>query len=1230
MFLAGGNKTFVSGRPFAASTIVAAILLVLVIQCWPMLGQTASRGLRSQPQHNKFREGQILLKPRRGVPAAQIASLHARIGARAAKAYLHGAWLLVRLPPGKTVHQALAYYRVSPLVEHAEPDYVIKASMTPNDPRYLDGSQWPLNNTGQNGGTNDADIDAPEAWDVFRSAPQIVVAVIDTGARTTHEDLTANLWINPGESGTNSLGRDLASNGVDDDGDGYVDDVHGINAITESGNVEDDHGHGTHVSGIIGAVGNNGKGVAGVAWQVQLLECKFLGADGSGSTSDAIESIEYAQRHGARIINASWGSTDYSQALVDAIESVREAGILFVTAAGNDSVDTDRFPQYPSAFALDNIVSVAATDRSDLLAPYSNYGLGTVDVGAPGSDILSCAGDFDTHYALHSGTSMAAPHVVGVLVLMMAQFPSDNPQQLLNRLYASVDPLPSLSGQCRSGGRVNLAKALTSTSTSPFNDAFTNGPVIAVNSFRLRGSTVDATAEPGEPNHAALPAGKSVWWTWAPTAPGIVQLATTNTTFDTVLAVYSGDQLTNLQAIAANDNLSASNTDSAVEFETPGGVTYHIAVTGAAEQSGTFQLAATFTPRPVNDNFTNATPITGSEATVQGSTVAATHEPGEPEHAGQPGGGSVWWSWTAAVSGPAVITTSGSSFDTLLAVYTGSTLANLTPVASNDNQSQTDQTSRVQVQAVAGTTYFIAVDGVDGASGQVTLNTPPLNDDFANSIMVSNTFFTTFGYTTLATREAQEPVHSAGAAGQSIWWSWVAPSNGPVSIATQGSSFDTVLAVYTGDSLATLSLVAASDDASGAPWSKVDFDAAAGATYRIAVDGKAGSPSGQAGRVVLAGGFGLLITDLGVPAGESGTWANAINNLNQVVGHVYDSQDDNYRAFLWTATNGLVLLSTNYSEAYAINDAGQIVGEDNGFPVIWQNGQKRQLEGTGTAMAINSAGQAVGLIHVNSSTPAHAALWRDDLLIDLGTLPGYVGSQALAINDQGAVVGYSYPSTTPGHAFLWTNGVMVDLGTLPGDRDSGAYGINNQGDIVGYSGSDGVTVAVLWHNRAMIPLGSGRKAGSTIRAFSINESGQIVGQAGFSAMLWSAGNTYELADILPQYTNNWEFFAANSINNAGFIAGSGGRYFGTDELGRGFVLTPAVAVSPLPQLILTPVGPNLNLSWPASATNFILEYSPTVSGASWLTSNLPVITTNGRANVTIEPSDPTRFFRLRR
>jgi PKD repeat protein len=337
-------------------------------------------------------------------------------------------------------------------VEVAEPDYKLKASATPNDPELASGHQWGLHNTGWNNGTPDADIHAVQGWDTLHDASGVIVAVIDSGIRYTHQDLAGNMWTNPNE---------IPDNGIDDDHNGFIDDVHGVNAIVDGGNPNDDNGHGTHVAGIIGAVGNNGVGTVGVAWKVQLMACKFLDSAGNGDTSDAIQCIDYARRNGARVMNASWGGPDSSSALYTAISNARSAGIIFVTAAGNDGMNLDSFSNYPAGYDLDNIITVCATTRDDLFdGSYSNYSPTKVDVAAPGTLIYSTWQSSDSSYTYETGTSMATPFVSGVCALLRARFPSENERQIIERILNSVDPLPSLQGKCVTGGRVNLEKAL--------------------------------------------------------------------------------------------------------------------------------------------------------------------------------------------------------------------------------------------------------------------------------------------------------------------------------------------------------------------------------------------------------------------------------------------------------------------------------------------------------------------------------------------------------------------------------------------------------------------------------------------------------------------------------------------------------------------------------------------------------------------------------------------------
>lgn len=406
-----------------------------------------------------FRSDRILVKPK---PGSNLGGANVLLGASVVRMFPDlGSVQIVQLPAGKSTADAIAQYQQSGLVEYAEPDYNVKVLAEPNDFRFTDGSLWNLHNTGQNGGTKGADIHATEAWDARTSADNVIVAVIDTGVRYTHEDLAANMWINPGE---------MAGDGLDNDQDGYVDDVHGINTIANDGDPVDDHGHGSHVAGIIGAVGNNKVGVVGVAWKVQIMACKFINSHGEGTVSDAIICIDYARKHGAKVINASWGGPAFnSQALRDAIANARNAGIIFVAAAGNSGVDNENAAEavYPASFDLDNIISVLATTRNDEMAFFSNYGATTVDIGAPGLDVFSCWNSSDDSYQYFLGSSMAAAHVTGACALAMANFPNENYRQIIDRILGGADPLPNLAGKCVTGGRLNLKNILGSSGAKP-------------------------------------------------------------------------------------------------------------------------------------------------------------------------------------------------------------------------------------------------------------------------------------------------------------------------------------------------------------------------------------------------------------------------------------------------------------------------------------------------------------------------------------------------------------------------------------------------------------------------------------------------------------------------------------------------------------------------------------------------------------------------------------------
>jgi len=320
----------------------------------------------------------------------------------------------------------------------------------PDDPMF--GSQWSLQNTGQNGGKDGADISAVNAWDTTRGSESIVIAVLDSGVDYTHQDLIENMWHRPAEVAEYS-DREL----------GTIDDINGFNAVDNLRDPMDDNGHGTHCAGIIGAEGGNGFGISGVNWHVKIMPLKFMNAFGQGTTKDAIEAINYVidrKKDGVnvRVISASWGSTSKSKALGDAIKRAGEEGILFVAAAGNSSENSDRRPHYPAGYDLPNVISVAATDRNDQLATFSNYGAKTVHIAAPGRDILSTW--LNGTFREASGTSMATPEVSGVAALVLALEPDMTVAKLRERLLTSVDKLPTLEGKVSSGGRINAAKAV--------------------------------------------------------------------------------------------------------------------------------------------------------------------------------------------------------------------------------------------------------------------------------------------------------------------------------------------------------------------------------------------------------------------------------------------------------------------------------------------------------------------------------------------------------------------------------------------------------------------------------------------------------------------------------------------------------------------------------------------------------------------------------------------------
>ncbi len=835
---------------------------------------------------------------------------------------------LAAVAPGPELQTRLLLDRIKALMDsglfaYVEPDYVGTLNATPTDAAFLDGRLWGLRNQGQNGGKIGADINAVKAWDLTTGSTNVIVAVMDTGIRYTHVDLAANMWVNPDE----------IRNGIDDDNDGYIDDIHGINAITGSGLPLDDNNHGSHVSGTIGAVGNNSGPHVGVNWTVRLMAVKIGTSDGLILISSAISGSEYAVNHGARIENHSWGGYSFSQALFDSIAAARDNGVLWVVAAGNERNDNDQLPAYPASYDLDNIISVAALDRADRLANFSNYGATAVDIGAPGVEIFSSTAESDTSYAFFAGTSMASPHVAGVAALILAKYPGASLDELKARILLTAVRIPALQGKTTTGGRVNAFGALNATpdgklevSVTPDSGGVllegTTEPIfVRVNDlFPITNATVTATVQAGELDP---------------------------TTLDFTNDGQDPDQ-------QADDGVYSANLDVPADVSL---ITLTVIATAPNSENSTNVVVYTVVPPPPNDDFVNASKVAATGADIISDNRFASIESEEPLHAGVPSReASLWWKWSPAADGAVVVDTAGSSFDTVLAVYTGSQVNSLTEVASVDDilvPQGTDAPLRrtqgyVTFDAQSGATYYIVVAGYDteqrgtvrlrvepgggpdlnmpvvnisnprsgqvvsediltvqgsafdpepNASGisQVTvkLNHEPIGTialgtanwhidvlvdrgvntieasalDFAGNVSATRTIQVdyrvadppndAFGLATeltgksgtvdgnneRATRELGEPFHAGNEGGKSIWWYWTAPGPGLLALNTANSGFDTLLGVYTGTAVTNLMEVASNDDDPTVPdltTSLVRFGVVSNETVRIAVDGYGG------------------------------------------------------------------------------------------------------------------------------------------------------------------------------------------------------------------------------------------------------------------------------------------------------------------------------------------------------------------------------------------------------
>jgi len=838
--------------------------------------------------------------------------------------------------PAAGLKKTINDLKATGMFEYVEPDYVDHVDLTPTDRRFLDGTLWGLQNTGQFGGLPGADVNVVRAWDLTTGDTNMVVAVIDTGVNYNHGDLAAQMWRNPDE---------IPGNGIDDDNNGIIDDVFGINAVADTGDPLDDHGHGSHCAGTIGAAANNNFEHVGVIWNVRIMALKCLSAAGSGTDSDIIQCINYAISKRCKLSNNSYGGTQFSQARFDAMDAARRQGHLFICAAGNDGIDNDQFPHYPSSYDLDNIIAVAALDRTDALAGFSCFGRNSVDIGAPGVEIFSTWMGGTNSYNTIDGTSMATPHVAGGAALSWSSDVTSTYQDIRDRILQSATPIPALAGKTTTGGRLNVFGAL--------------------------GGNVDGILE-----LSAIPPGLSYF---AVGSQAILQIKVKdffNVNNATVSGRFNNQTITFLNngtppdASASDGLYSATVTMPA----TPGTFTLSVDVTAPTKTAGHLDVQYLVLNPPPNDYFSKATKIPSVGGIREGDNRLATPEPGalpgspnygpdlgEPLHAGLSNIRSLWWSWSSPTATPVIVDTAGTSFDddAVLGVYTGAAVNALTEVGSATATANGPNGTRapfVKFSAQPNITYWIAVAQSQlgtNSPGRVTLRvqpngdldtTPPtvqvtnvlsgtyyrsatntitlsgtaddpgpnasgvasihikgpndqvfsqatgttnwnsapiqlnpgLNtievvafdraDNESATLRITITYFEQqlsndlFGYSTTlfgnsgvvtgsntnAAKEFAEPSHGGNEGGHSIWYNFRPTEDGILFLSTEGSTFDTLLGLYTvadeemDRSVSKLILVAQGDDVGSLPFSEVIAGVNGGQLYYIAVDGYGG------------------------------------------------------------------------------------------------------------------------------------------------------------------------------------------------------------------------------------------------------------------------------------------------------------------------------------------------------------------------------------------------------
>lgn len=533
-------------------------------------------------------------------------------------------------------------------------------------------------------------------------------------------------------------------------------------------------------------------------------------------------------------LSISGGGTLIDSFTIDANSSGNNDNFADATLLSGTSISTTG-DNYGATFETSEPYNVGSTGGKSVWWNWTAPSTGTVTLATAGSS-------FDTTLGVYTGTA------VGNLTKVAANDDVSGSVRTSRLTFtATANQTYRISVDGYAGATGNIALQLQFSETPPLSgsDAFGSRTTLVGANVTAAGANASATIEVGEPRNAGVVGGKSIWWTWTAPASGSFTVSTSGSSFDTTLGIYKGSSVNSLVAVASNDDERSSVLTSRASFTAVAGMAYQISVDGYKGASGQIKLAITSNYVP-NDNFANRIPLSGASITVTGSNQGATLETGEPKNGGVTGGSSVWWSWTAAAAGPVSITTAGSTYDTTLGVYVGSSLTTLTPVAANDDEAKSITTSRVAFTASASQVYHISIDGYRGATGQISLtinaDSTDNNDNFAAATLLSGTSINTYGDNLSATFETYEPYNVGSTGGRSVWWNWTSPFTGTVTVTTAGSNFDTTLGIYTGTSVNALTKVAANDDVSGSvPTSRLEFAASANQTYRISVDGYGGA-----------------------------------------------------------------------------------------------------------------------------------------------------------------------------------------------------------------------------------------------------------------------------------------------------------------------------------------------------------------------------------------------------